>query len=444
MPRIPKYRLHKPTGQALVEMAGQRLYLGKHGTPESRERYERLLAEYLANGRRVPDWALLRERRESGASALLIVNLLARYLEHAEGYYVHPDGRPTSAQSDIVATMRPLRRLYGHTAAAEFGPKKLLLVREEMVRMGWNRATVNDRVKWVRRIFRWGAEHEIVPAAAWQALSAVQGLRAGRSRAPEPRKVKPVARERVEAVQPFVSRQVWAMIQLQLLTGARGGEICRMRPIDLDMSGEVWQYKPDRHKTAYRGHDRVIFLGPQAQEVVRPFLSNRPINAYLFSPQEAEAERMAELHATRKTPLSCGTKPKGQRWRNASRPPKAHYSPQSYARAIQRACDLAFPAPHDLERKVTRSKRLRAKKRWERDDEHVERVGQEGVEALRGWRREHRWHPHQLRHTAATELRARYGIEAARVMLGHGAPTITETYAERDMAAAARIAREVG
>ena len=29
------------------------------------------------------------------------------------------------------------------------------------------------------------------------------------------------------------------------------------------------------------------------------------------------------------------------------------------------------------------------------------------------------WHPHQLRHTAATEIRKRFGLEATRIILGH-------------------------
>ena len=43
----------------------------------------------------------------------------------------------------------------------------------------------------------------------------------------------------VEAIQPFVARQVWAMVQLQRLTGMRPGEVCRMRMCDLDISGAV-------------------------------------------------------------------------------------------------------------------------------------------------------------------------------------------------------------
>ena len=33
----------------------------------------------------------------------------------------------------------------------------------------------------------------------------------------------------IDAIKPFVSRQVWALVQLQLLTGARAGELVGMR-----------------------------------------------------------------------------------------------------------------------------------------------------------------------------------------------------------------------
>ena len=55
-----------------------------------------------------------------------------------------------------------------------------------------------------------------------------------------------------------------------------------------------------------------------------------------------------------------------------------------------------------------------------------------------------RWHPHQLRHTAATAIRARYGVEAARAVLGHARVATTELYAERDRQMAIRVAGEMG
>ena len=71
------------------------------------------------------------------------------------------------------------------------------------------------------------------------------------------------------------------MIELQLLTGMRPGEVTIMRGCDIDMTGTVWTYRPERHKTQRFGHARVIDFGPRAQEVVKPFLG-ADVWAYLF------------------------------------------------------------------------------------------------------------------------------------------------------------------
>jgi len=36
------------------------------------------------------------------------------------------------------------------------------------------------------------------------------------------------------------------------------------------------------------------------------------------------------------------------------------------------------------------------------------------------------WHPNQLRHNAATSLRKEFGLDVARVILGHSSPAVTE------------------
>jgi hypothetical protein len=51
--RVPKYRKHKPTGQAVVTLGGKDHYLGRHGTAASKERYVRLIAEWLDRGQQV-------------------------------------------------------------------------------------------------------------------------------------------------------------------------------------------------------------------------------------------------------------------------------------------------------------------------------------------------------------------------------------------------------
>jgi integrase len=55
-----------------------------------------------------------------------------------------------------------------------------------------------------------------------------------------------------------------------------------------------------------------------------------------------------------------------------------------------------------------------------------------------------RWSPNRLRHTAGTQIRKRYGLEAAQVALGHKMADVTQIYAERDLALAAKVMREVG
>ncbi len=57
MPRLvdalPKYRRHKASGQAVVTLNGRDHYLGPHGTKASKAFYDRLIAEWLIQGRRV-------------------------------------------------------------------------------------------------------------------------------------------------------------------------------------------------------------------------------------------------------------------------------------------------------------------------------------------------------------------------------------------------------
>jgi integrase len=259
---------------------------------------------------------------------------------------------------------------------------------------------------------------ELIPAAVYEALRAVPGLRKGRTAAPEAEPVGCVPDGMIAAVLPFLSRQVAAMVQLQRLTGARPGELWAMRPCDIDMANDdLWEYRPAQHKTAHHGHDRMIPLGRRCQEIIRPFLAGRPTTAMLFSPAEAEAERLAKAHAARKTPLSCGNRP-GTNRRAQPREFGPCYDKDTYRQAIRRACDRAFPPRPG--------------------------IVASGPEAVASWREDHRFHPHQIRHTAATELRRRFGLEAAQVILGHRTLTVTQVYAEKNVEAARRVMSEVG
>ena len=165
-----------------------------------------------------------------------------------------------------------------------------------MIDSGLCRNEVNKRVRHDRPGVQVGRGEGMVPPSVHHGLKAVPGLRRGRADVRESEPVKPVPDAFVDAIRPHVSRQVWAMVELQRLSGMRPGEVCSMRTIDVDTSGRVWIYTPESHKTEHHGRERRIYLGPTAQEILRPWL--RPeLTAYLFSPAEAEAERRAEQTA---------------------------------------------------------------------------------------------------------------------------------------------------
>lgn len=123
------------------------------------------------------------------------------------------------------------------------------------------------------------------------------------------------------------------MIQLQRLCGMRPSEVTIVRPKDVDRSGEVWIYRPQKHKTQYRGHPREIYIGPQAQQLLLPWLLRDP-DAYCFSPKEAEEERNALRRQNRKTPLTPSHRSRGPK-QEPQRAKRSRYDRDSYRRAVQ-------------------------------------------------------------------------------------------------------------
>jgi hypothetical protein len=96
--------------------------------------------------------------------------------------------------------------LYGHTPAAEFGPKALAAVRQHMIGLGWCRSLINRRVDRIKRAFKWAASEELVPVAIHQALRTLPGLRRGRTEARESEAVGPVDPAYVNATLPLTPR----------------------------------------------------------------------------------------------------------------------------------------------------------------------------------------------------------------------------------------------
>jgi integrase len=222
----------------------------------------------------------------------------------------------------------------------------------------------------------------LVPPAVFQSLKAVPGLRYGRSEARESAPVKPVPEAFIEAIRQHVLPPVWAMIELQRLTGMRPGEVTAMRNGDLNTSGKVWTYEPAQHKTAHHGHRRTIFIGPKAQEVLRPWLKT-DLQVFLFSPREAVEALRASQQRPHRTPKArtYAMLLKRRRRKTPPRMLRERYTVEAYGRAIARAIKAAN------------------RKRKEANAEAADIP---------------HWHPHQLRHNAATWIRREFGLDVGR------------------------------
>ena len=395
LPAVPAYRLHRAKKLAYVRLDRRMIYLGRADSVESRERYRRVVSEWLSTGR-AP-----RPAGEEEPGRWTVDQLVDAHLRWARGYYLGADGKPSSGLGPVEAAAKILCALYGSTPASTFGPVALRAVRQAMITDGLCRNVVNQRIARIKRIFRWGVAEELVPPAVLQALAAVDPLRSGRSGARETPPVGPVPDAHVDAILPFLPPTLRAMVRLQRLTGMRSGELCRMRPCDIDRSNDVWIYRPSSHKTSYRGHERLVYLGPQARVELKSLLEGCADGTFVFSPRQALAERRALRRAAPGSrAFTSRSVAAGQGGRAGDR-----YNPRSFRRSLAYAMDAAI------------------------------RAG-----ALTA---EQRWHPHQLRHRHATAIRQSKGLEAARVLLGHRTLAQTVEYAAVDRASAMAMAREL-
>lgn len=401
---VPTYKHHKSTGLARCWVNGKWVSLGKYGSPESKAEFERILAE-LRTGAPAAQEGKFPE-------GVTVDTLLVRFWEWAEKHFRRPDGTPTHQLVEYKYALKPLHALYGHTPARDFGPLAFKAVRQKMIEAGWCRAQVNARVSKVRRVFKRAVEEELIPPSVHQALEAVAGLAYGRTEAPESEAIGPVDPAHVDATLPYLSRHIAGMVRFQQLTGCRPGEAVIVRRCDIDTSREVWLYKPTAHKTAWKRKKRVIAIGPKAQEVLKPFFT-ADLEAYLFSPRRAVEEHHAERSARRKTPLyPSHARHNAERRKKDPKQPAERYTVHAFNNAIRRAVDGVNRAYTEAAVEL---------------ELHIPR-----------------WHVNQLRHSFATAVRKAHGLESAGAALGHTKMSVTEVYAARDEALAARIALTMG
>ena len=454
MPRlssaVPKYSRHKQRNQAFVLLDGKQRFLGSYGSPESRQKYDQLIAIWIKNHRSLPSgWQALvgcvssksrviktipahDETKAFAPQQTTIGEVIALYVPFAKDYY-----KENRTYEQVVQLCRLLRQSHERTAASSFGPEHLHQLRNEWVTSGWGRKHTNDMITRLVAIFRWAAEKSAssksrlhVPLHVWQTLKSVRGLPKGRplfnyegavlySDEGEPiipleGKISPPVDDlSVERTLLHLPKVPADMVKFQQATGCRPGETCSLRPCDIDKSnGEVWLYRPAKYKTMLVENDdgRVIAIGKYAQAILAPYLDREPTE-FCFSPKDSEVLRRQLLEKARVTPKRYGNRFGSNRVKNPKRKPGAAYTVSAYNKAIGRAIikanELAKP------------------------DDKIEH-----------------WTANQLRKAYALKIRYQegLGLDHSQVVLGHRQRATTERWYARNQVniKAIEVARKMG
>lgn len=382
----PSYRLHKSTGQAIVVLDGKTIYLGLYDSPQSHIRYKRELAAWLSSSTHQPSLKEVSPSVAQPESALTVNDVLLAFTQHAQSYY-SKEGREFEQFKPVL---RLLRESHGCTPANCFGPKALKVIRKRMIEEDWSRKVINRRITRVRTMFKWAESEEMVPAGTTHSLATVSGLKRGEQGVRETSGVEPVFWDELAKVLPHCPSTIRTMLQLQYLAGMRSKEVRIMRWCDIDRSDpSCWFYRPAKHKNDWRdnGQQRVVPLGPKCIELLQPWVAKKSGDDYLFDPQDATNEMIAQRVTG-----------KGRKREAVTHASSRCYSANTYAQALNRACT---------------------------------RVGI----CFRAY---------GLRHGRKMIIEREIGTEAARVVLGQKSIQSTQHYGKHDLARAAEVMKQVG
>ena len=389
----------RPASCAVVTIDGHDHYLGPFGSPSSKQKYAAILRLATAPGaaRRGTDAPLVPNDRPT------INELILAYLKHARDYYRpnHGENKEAGCINDALAVLQ--EQGYGREPADAFRPRDLKMVREAMVAKNWARTYINSQVNRVKRMFAYAVEEDLISGTVYHALLAVKGLRKGTPGVRETVKVRPVPRGHVKAVLGKAHAVLKAMLLFAYRTGARPGEVGALKPSHIDRTGKLWVYHvpPEANKTEHHDQERKVYVGPRARKILEPWL-------------EGVAARGVRLQ------------PRPRRAAAAGGPTRRTQNP-------------TLPLPHQVAGDQTEARAETSEAGPLRPDPL-----RRAVKRLCNAAKVPSWTPNRLRHNAATRFRAKYGIEVARILLGHRKVHTTEIYAEPDARKAMRAALDMG
>lgn len=395
---LPAIRRHNRSNNARVRIGGTEHWLGPWGSAEARLRYDELISAWIASGRQSVEAVTMRKPAkpvddELPTSTEITIGELARaWIASIERDRRGAHQRSSSWNGAIAAT-RALRSV-ATMPAKDFGPRALQDVRrrlvdtpihrrrktpggkEELELVPRSRRYVNDTIGRVRQLFNWAVGLELIPPEKAYALSRIRPLPLGMGR--ETNRRTEVSAEAFNLTVPHMTDEARAIVTFIRWTACRPSEAAGLRMCDVfDRDRPTWRFRPPMHKTAHRGQQRDIPIGPQAQRILERHAAGRSPDEFVFDPRRSVARSKGNTLPIRRRPSSrVGAK----------------FTAAAIRTAIGRAAAAA------------------------------------GVPA---------WTPYQLRYLRLKEIRRDHGVEAARATAGHTRESMTSHYAPPSWEAAA-------
>jgi integrase len=201
--------------------------------------------------------------------------------ELVETYLKYNKNKDSRDIYNIKKAFSLLIECYPNADTVSFSALKLIEFQKYLISKEYARDYCNKLITFIRGVFKWGMIDQLVsPTLAFQ-LECVPTIRYGETKESIKRTEVPISY--VETLLPYLPEQIADMLRLQLLTAMRPSEVFRMTwaQIKTDYDGENWLYLPYKHKTSWRGKDKVVILGNDEQEILNKYKVTNS-DEYLF------------------------------------------------------------------------------------------------------------------------------------------------------------------
>lgn len=258
-------------------------YEPQPGAGKSRRRYKSLQtkSERKAKEKQKEHDEQMRRPRTSYCDTT-VAELCEKYRIAMKKRHVDRPGPVSSRYGVVLAALKTLEEGYGNLYIDDFTVECLMKLQRKWIEDGRARATVNDYVSIVRQMFHWALAETDLPFENYVRLGLVKQLKKGQTDAKDRQRSKVVAQEHIDAIRDDVPEMAGALIELQMLTAARPGELLSLKPTDIDTRGDVWIATLREHKTAYCGEERKLRFGPKAQAILRKWMAKVAVDTVIF------------------------------------------------------------------------------------------------------------------------------------------------------------------